>query len=226
MKRSFHRLFRPGTKQAIDRELLHHVEERGDRLIDKGWDPAEARKEAEKRFGEMATYRAELVGISQSDERKRWMMGGVDSLWQDLRYALRSARRKPGFAAALVITLGLGIGANAAIFTVVDALLVRPLPYLNSDRLVHVGLKLDGDFTVPWVNADQITELRGAADYFEASAVHTTIGVVRTPPRPGREGRRREHRPRTPHRRVRPGRTGRSVGGPRMHRTPDRGSAH
>ncbi len=67
----------------------------------------------------------------------------MNALLSDLRYALRGARRSPGLAALVVLTLGLGIGANTAIFSVVDAVLLRPLPYREADRLVTVGSSVD-----------------------------------------------------------------------------------
>src|SRR3989442_7943508 len=67
----------------------------------------------------------------------------MTTLWQDLRFGLRMLRRKPGFAAIAVLTLALGVGANTAIFSVVDAVLLRPLPYPAADRLVFLWSTMD-----------------------------------------------------------------------------------
>ena len=112
---------------------------------------------------EAATYasRRRLGNVTRvrEDARDRWSIPWVDNLQQDIRYAVRGLRREPGFAAAVILTLGLGIGANAAMFNVIDQLMFRPFAYLRDPAHVHrVYLRLPG--TERLLTSESFTDAR------------------------------------------------------------------
>ena len=114
----------------LDAELESHLQMHVDDNIRSGMSPAEARRAALLALG----------GVTQTAESYRERRGFpmVDSVKRDVRFAVRSLRRRPGFTAAAVIILGLGIGANSAIFTLVNAVVLRPLPFSDADRIVRL----------------------------------------------------------------------------------------
>ena len=126
-KRFFHRRTRREESAA---ELQAYLQKETEENIERGMSPDQARRAAHIKLGNVANILGEIT--------KQDSLGLLETLWNDIRYGMRMLIKHRGFALVSLLTLALGIGANTAIFTVVDATLIRPLPFPNANRLVMV----------------------------------------------------------------------------------------
>jgi macrolide transport system ATP-binding/permease protein len=148
----------------IAEEMRFHIELRVEENVDRGMTPEDARREAERQFGRFSCIREQGYEVRGG----RWL----EATWQDLRYGARMLLRAPGFTVAAVCSLALGIGANTAIFSLVDKVIIRKLPVEEPDRLVVVsassGRGLSTVFTYP-----DFADYRAGNQVFEGLVCYT-----------------------------------------------------
>src|SRR5688500_1388893 len=157
---------RVAIRTDVDDEIAAHLEETTRALIATGLDPDAARAEAQRRFGDVATTRRAMTSSAMRQHGRTRRRDRLEAFTFDLRYSLRQLRRSPGFAASVILTLGLGLGANAAMFGLLDRLLLRPPAHVRAPEQVRRVYLSEPEgttnVTVTEVSYRRLVELREA----------------------------------------------------------------
>jgi putative ABC transport system permease protein len=143
---------------GLDDEIRDHIERETQDNIDRGLSPKEARRRALLTFGNVA--------VAKEDSRSVWAGVWVEQLLQDARYAFRTHRGNPTFALAVILTLAVAIGMNTAVFSVFNAVVLRPLGYPDAERLVWLSTT-GHDADPGLVTAPDFTDWRDQAGSFD-----------------------------------------------------------
>src|SRR5262245_24667838 len=171
--------FRRSRLDDISDEIRSHIEEKTDALVAAGMSRADAEAAARRAFGNVTS--------TQEAARDVWRFDSfIDNLAADVRLAFRGLVQKPGFAIAVILTLALGIGANAVVFALVNAVVLRPLPYPNADRLIYIQ-QINGErgaepltdrMYADWTALTKSTDLAAAFDETRA-VLNLPDGAIR-----------------------------------------------
>jgi predicted permease len=167
----------------VKREIEFHLEEHRRELAAQGLPPASARAAASEAFGDRMAIETEVRMLRTETVRARQRRGRWDDLRQDLHIALRGLRRTPAFTAVALLTLALGIGANSAVFSVVDSVLFRPLPYPGADRLVQLWTDhrgRNGRVTPEWLTPPDFADWHDQNTTFASMATYQNWGPILT----------------------------------------------
>lgn len=153
----------------LDEEIRFHLEMRAKELVTEGLSPAEARKRARELFGDVERIRAACRPIDSRLEKRMKRMTTLSDLRQDLAYAARQLLHFPGFSVTAVLTLTLGIGATAAVFSALDAVVLRPLPFAEPERIALVS-NVWREGVLGEVSAGNFVDIERRATSFESLA--------------------------------------------------------
>jgi MacB-like periplasmic core domain len=168
LKYIMRKLNRRRAEQEAEEEIRTHLELETREKIEAGLSSEDARYAARRAFGSVA--------LATENSRAVWGLRALEILWQDLRYGVRMLLKKPGFSVIAIFTLALGIGANTAIFSVVNGVLLKPLPYHQPEELVSVKLIAQG-----LGNKDLVVSASAYFIFREQSHTFQDIGLYNFP---------------------------------------------
>jgi len=169
--------------EDLDEEMRLHLELRAEQMRQEGMSAANASAESRRRFGN-------VIGITEAS-RDMWGFGTLDQLWQDLRFAARRLRQRPGFSVPVLGVIAIGIGATTAVFSAVDAAMLRPLPFVRAHELytlTSVDVPIDVDRRGPGeARLLNISDVAAMTDMFSHAAAYASGGLnLSDPDRPQR----------------------------------------
>jgi putative ABC transport system permease protein len=174
--RSF--LWRASTRDEVDADIAFHLDMVTEELMNQGMPEGQARAEAERRFGDVKAVAAESRQLAEERDAKERRSEQRDEMRQDVAFAIRQLRRAPAFSAMAVLTLALGFGATAAVFSALYAVVLQPLPFPEADRVVALRPTRNGEMTGG--TTAEFFALRDATPAFQyfAASVETGFTVM------------------------------------------------
>jgi putative ABC transport system permease protein len=168
ISRLFFSLRASQLQRDLDDEVEFHIDMKTRELVALGVPESDARARARRQFGNVAAIEDRTRDVDR--------LPSLDSLSRDLRFSLRGLRKSPTFTAVAVATIALGIGANLAVFGMVEALLFRPLPFRDANSLMMLGTR-DGKGNLDWASFADIADWRAQSATLEHLSAYTAQSV-------------------------------------------------